>query len=359
MNEGQMEAFPEKADELIKQEPSQYLYDWYSPLRSQDVKVGEIKLFKFMGHELVAFRDQNKKITVLDSHCPHMGANLGHDGKIVDGKIQCPFHGLQLNSDGRCVGGAFLKKETRLNHIVSVPWVCEEVASSIFIWHGKERTKPTRPLKLLTLDTPEWSNTKSLKPKVSKNTHILFMTENIVDVQHFYSIHFWNIEKFIQKPHIDEEGMFRAIIQMNWRPLAQNNTSILKKLGSYFQYSFLFDIAIYGPGIAIAYATIPALGNLSVRIYILMTPINEKDTHIKVVSAVKKDSKYAAFIPKPLQNVLYDLAAQIFCFLGTTDFKGDINIWSHRKFIKSPRLIEEDGPIYLFRKWTLQFWPDI
>ena len=49
------------------------------------------------GYELVVFRGVSGAVYVLDAFCPHLGANLGIGGEVINdcGQecIKCPFHG--------------------------------------------------------------------------------------------------------------------------------------------------------------------------------------------------------------------------------------------------------------------------
>jgi len=56
-----------------------------------------------LGEELVIFRTQKNKIFILDAYCPHLGANLGIGGKVIDDCVVCPFHQWSFRgSDGTC-----------------------------------------------------------------------------------------------------------------------------------------------------------------------------------------------------------------------------------------------------------------
>ena len=55
------------------------------------------------GLNLAVFRGEDGLAHVVDSYCPHMGANLAVGGRVVGDCIECPFHGWQFRgSDGKC-----------------------------------------------------------------------------------------------------------------------------------------------------------------------------------------------------------------------------------------------------------------
>lgn len=63
------------------------------------------------GEQVVVFRDQEGKASVLEAYCPHLGANLAVGGRVVGNCIECPFHGWQFRGDdGRCVKIPYAEK---------------------------------------------------------------------------------------------------------------------------------------------------------------------------------------------------------------------------------------------------------
>ena len=76
---------------------------WFMLLYSNELATGEVKPLRYLGRELVAFRDAQGAVRVFDAFCPHLGANLGYGGKVVGDTLQCPFHGWRFDGNGRCV----------------------------------------------------------------------------------------------------------------------------------------------------------------------------------------------------------------------------------------------------------------
>uniref|UniRef100_A0A1A9VEM0 Rieske domain-containing protein n=1 Tax=Glossina austeni TaxID=7395 RepID=A0A1A9VEM0_GLOAU len=88
----------------VKDLPPPYPNGWYGILESSDLKVGEVKSIFALGEQLVAYRTREKIVYVLDAYCPHMGANLGIGGRVVDDQFECPFHQWRFRgSDGKCL----------------------------------------------------------------------------------------------------------------------------------------------------------------------------------------------------------------------------------------------------------------
>jgi phenylpropionate dioxygenase-like ring-hydroxylating dioxygenase large terminal subunit len=57
---------------------------------------------RVLDEELVAFRDTNGRVGLLDQRCPHRHANLFW-GRNEDGGLRCVYHGWKFDVTGRCV----------------------------------------------------------------------------------------------------------------------------------------------------------------------------------------------------------------------------------------------------------------
>ena len=57
---------------------------------------------KILGEELLAFRDTEGRIGLIEPRCPHRGANLFF-GRNEQCGIRCSFHGFKFDVDGECV----------------------------------------------------------------------------------------------------------------------------------------------------------------------------------------------------------------------------------------------------------------
>lgn len=54
---------------------------------------------RLLGDDLVAFRDVDGRVGLLEEHCVHRGASLFH-GRVDDRGIQCVYHGWVFDADG-------------------------------------------------------------------------------------------------------------------------------------------------------------------------------------------------------------------------------------------------------------------
>jgi phthalate 4,5-dioxygenase oxygenase subunit len=63
---------------------------------------GEPARIRILGEDLVAFRDSNGQIGVLDSFCPHRRAPL-YFGRNEECGLRCVYHGWKFSAEGTCV----------------------------------------------------------------------------------------------------------------------------------------------------------------------------------------------------------------------------------------------------------------
>ncbi len=57
---------------------------------------------KVMGEDLIAFRDSNGNVGLVDAYCPHRGAPLFF-GRNEEAGLRCVYHGWKFDVNGRCV----------------------------------------------------------------------------------------------------------------------------------------------------------------------------------------------------------------------------------------------------------------
>ena len=70
---------------------------WYFVAYSDELPVRGVQPLHYFGVDLVVYRDDDGVAHVLDAHCPHLGAHLGHGGLVCGPALRCPFHGWRWN----------------------------------------------------------------------------------------------------------------------------------------------------------------------------------------------------------------------------------------------------------------------
>lgn len=57
---------------------------------------------RLLGESLIAFRDTEGRIGLLDHQCPHRRASLFY-GRNDEGGLRCVYHGWKFDVDGHCL----------------------------------------------------------------------------------------------------------------------------------------------------------------------------------------------------------------------------------------------------------------
>ncbi len=78
-----------------------YANGWFRIAYSNELEAGQVLPLSLLGRELVLYRDEAGEAHVLDAYCRHLGAHLGHGGKVEGEGLRCPFHAWKWNGAGR------------------------------------------------------------------------------------------------------------------------------------------------------------------------------------------------------------------------------------------------------------------
>ena len=108
-------------------------YGWFCIGWSEDVAVGETKPLQYFGQHIVLWRDEEGASHVQDAFCPHLGAHLGHGGKVLGCEIACPFHGWRFDEDGNNTLIPYSSRTNAKGKVKTYPSV--EVNGLIFAWY--------------------------------------------------------------------------------------------------------------------------------------------------------------------------------------------------------------------------------
>ena len=119
-----------------------------------------IKL-KVMNEDLIAFRDSDGKVGVVDAFCPHRGAPLFFARNEESG-LRCVYHGWKFDVTGQCVdmpntpeGDTFVKK------IKTIAYPTYEAAGIVFAYMGpKDRVPPIPDFDFAKVPTENYYVTK-------------------------------------------------------------------------------------------------------------------------------------------------------------------------------------------------------
>ena len=98
-----------------------------------------------LGEKLVAFRDTNGKVGIMDHRCPHRCASLFF-GRNEEGGIRCVYHGWKFDAEGNCLDMANVPPHQDFKHKVHAKaYPTRERNGLIWVYMGKRATPPALP----------------------------------------------------------------------------------------------------------------------------------------------------------------------------------------------------------------------
>jgi phenylpropionate dioxygenase-like ring-hydroxylating dioxygenase large terminal subunit len=305
---------------------------WSFVAFSKEIKKGGKPASKnIMGQELVLWRTKTGELAVLDAFCTHMGAHLGHGGKIIDDCIQCPFHHYKYHADG--------SRKGKGKGIYKYPTV--ETAGMIFSWFHEDRIAPT-------WEVPNFDYKDGKKQKIfnyysmAKNldTQIIDYIENSFDAKHFKTVH-----KFY-------DSKLKSVSVNDVHIMNTTEVQLFKK-----QKPAVLDFHWYGP--SIGYVDVFAdFGNYQLQQRNMHIAVIENGKHcLYNVKLINSDNRFNfRQIPKDPTNYFITL---IFSHATRLADKQDHPIWEHREYLSDPDLATQaDQGFQGIREWLPQFCPE-
>lgn len=297
---------------------------WFVVAFSDELAVGGVQPIRYFASDLVLFRTESGAATILDAHCPHMGAHFGYDSVVKGERIECPFHAWQFGRDGKCAHIPYQDEIPRKARVRS--WPTAELNGLIFVWHHREGAAPT--WQIPTIDEhnadgwTDWSHSR-----MDIKTHPREIIENVADKQHFPRVHRTNITRF-ENVFEDHKATQLAEGIAYPRPGQVDN--------------FKITATYFGPGYQVSWMH----GVLSSVLVNAHTPIDDNLLHLRFgvmirdTGSAKRNEQFAGGY---IENL-------------TKGFLEDVSIWEHKVYRTSPLLLKNDGPIGKVRRWYGQFY---
>jgi phthalate 4,5-dioxygenase len=141
-----------------------------------------------LGERLIAFRDSQGRLGVIDEFCAHRGTSLFF-GRNEEGGLRCAYHGWKYDTHGRCIE---LPSEPQTAAKVSLKaYPCIERGGMVWAYMGPPELKPEPP-------ALEWCTVPDSHRYVSKRlqeSNYLQGMEGGIDTTHVSYVHRYELDR--------------------------------------------------------------------------------------------------------------------------------------------------------------------
>jgi phenylpropionate dioxygenase-like ring-hydroxylating dioxygenase large terminal subunit len=119
---------------------------WIPAAKSSELtKDGDPVRLMLLSEQLIAFRDSNGKVGIMDHRCPHRCASLFF-GRNEEGGIRCVYHGWKFDADGNCTDMANVPPHQDFKHKVHAKaYKTEERNGLVWVFMGDQSKIPPFP----------------------------------------------------------------------------------------------------------------------------------------------------------------------------------------------------------------------
>jgi phenylpropionate dioxygenase-like ring-hydroxylating dioxygenase large terminal subunit len=311
---------------------------WFQIGWSGDFPSGRAVPLRYFGEELVAYRGDSGELHVLDAHCPHLGAHIGHGGQVSGECVHCPYHGWEWGPDGVNVSIPYQDTPNRSKRLRA--WTVDEQYGCVFLWHHPHGESPSWPMPDVFGSFPQFETDpgRYYDPitAIAKGepVHPQVVAENGPDSVHFQFVHRATVTPVALdwKP----DGPIWKFVT-GWPDTRSDDPDDM----ALRIHSWLFGLG----GSVTAFD-----GVQQHRLTFTVTPVEHG----------RSDLFYTVWWPKPpgddSSTPPPDLQERIDKeFLSTME--DDLEIWRYQRYVENPALAKQDAkPYRALRTWAEQFY---
>ncbi|MDE2886700.1 MAG: Rieske 2Fe-2S domain-containing protein [Gemmatimonadota bacterium] len=302
----------------------------------------------WMGEEIVAWCDEEGRVCVADSICPHLGSSLGPDvgGKVCNGRLVCPFHGFEFDTTGQCVAtpNAPAPRAAKLK-----VYETREILGLVFAWFGNGGRPSHWDLPGEPPTGAEWGEIgfRTLRFR----GHPQETAENSVDVGHLRYVHGYDKVNPVGSLTVDGAYLkscfdFRRVRRiLGVKDLVYEISAVAHIHGLGYSFVEIHEKTI----------------DMHARLWVLPTPVDGSVIDLVLAGQLREIPKPRRFIsglgflPMTLRQRLMN---HILLSAQEQDVLQDVVIWEKKRHRSPPRLCRADGPIGAYRRYCRQFYPE-
>lgn len=322
---------PQHADVLSRPD------GWFALAASHQIKPGAVLTRRLTGEDVVLYRTAGGRLRAIRPFCPHLGAHLGHGGRVLGENLRCPFHHFQFGPDGACVSGY---EGHGAPKAALSPLETREVDGFVFVWRHALGKAPTWEIGTRTPGA-------TMKPRSVLHETSAWpqdLMENVIDIGHVRPVHKMAVTDSYHAPVFDGHLMTMTMI-----PQLTGDQSLFSgtQLG----------LSLTAPTVTMTQSGLGALQievesirtGLHLRFWVLITPL-EPMRHTVTLTWTAKLANHR------LPPGATFLAGRSILQLLSREYRKDAELLRNKTYLEHPRIAEGDGPLMQFRRWAQQFY---
>src|SRR5579859_5607444 len=312
---------------IVDRTPLPVPYGWYFVSYSENLKPGDVQNVQYFDQEWVLFRTEAGEPGMVEPYCPHLGAHLGHGGRVEGENLLCPFHNWGYDPKGWCKYIPYAKVMppiTKREPILKALPMCEK-HGIVWAWYHPHNTAPEWEIpEISDLHDPDFI--PAARGEWPVNTFIQELGENGVDFAHLKYLHHAPI---MPTGHSRPDGIYWYVDIQNGYIKAQH----------------------VGPGLQILYFT---KGPVVTTMISYPSPITRGKTMMRM-SFTHRRYPEGSVEAKLAAAMLQEQVGQ-----GEEETAGfesvDMIVWNNKVYRANPLLCDGDGAILNWRKWFSKFY---
>jgi len=304
-------------------------YGWFPALLSNELAPSEVRPLRYFGRDLVVWRGQDGVARMLDAHCRHLGAHMGHGGRVSGSLLECPFHAWRYDGEGVVQEIPYAQTiPQRLRNPCDRQWPVTEANRMIWFWYHPDGLAPLWEVEAFREATdPDWTDYSIHEWRVFNS--LQNMAENAVDVAHFRFVH--GTATFPTSEMIWDGVRRTSIIDAGLdTPRGRVEARITARM--------------IGPGQSATRFT----GIAETLLIAAITPVEKDEVRVR----------FCFTQPRAQTDGVSAMMAQGFIREVCRQLDQDKVIWDRQRYLAKPIICDGDGPILRFRQYYRQFYAE-
>ena len=314
---------------------------WFQIGWSADFPAGEVRPLRYFDEDLVAYRGDDGDLHVLNAHCPHFGAHIGHGGTVSGDCVTCPYHGWVWGPDGTNVSIPYQDTPNRSQRLRS--WPVDEQYGCVFVWHQPDAGPPTWAMPDVFRSFPQFETDPAayypphptfVDKATREPVHPQVVAENGPDSVHFKSVHRASVLP-VALDWVPDGPIWKFVT--GWPNVASEdpNEMALKIHSWMFGLGGAISVFEGAQNHRLAFTVTPVERGLSDLFYTVWWPRLPGDG--------------SPTPPPELRQQVEDR------FMVT--MWDDLGIWRYQRYVEHPALAKQDAkPYKALRDWAQQFY---